>query len=315
MGNCRDKISKNDTIQLARTYEKIYITGIAGLLGSNIASELKNKYQVSGVDCLDINLQDIKYDVFDVRDHTQLRKSIEQAKPDVLIHTIAVVNVDLCEIEKELANKVNAQLTKEIAQICNDLNIKMVYISTDAVFDGNDNCLYQEDDAVAPINEYGKTKYLGEQFVREYQGNLILRTNIYGINIQNKNSFGEWIVKSLVNDEELNMFTDIYFSPILVNELARVIDKCMESDLSGIYHACGTGAISKYDFGMKVKEIFDIKTGKIKNATSDVMNFKAPRAKHMGMSNKKLCEVLNISICTPEESIEVFKCLMMKRIE
>ena len=77
--------------------KKVYITGIAGLLGSNIATELADKYEISGVDCIEAEIQGIKYDVFDVCDYAKLRESIDSAKPDVLIHTIAVVNVDRCE--------------------------------------------------------------------------------------------------------------------------------------------------------------------------------------------------------------------------
>ena len=182
----------------------------------------------------------------------------------------------------------------------------MIYISTDAVFDGKEDKLYTESDITAPLNMYAKSKLEGECFVRQYERNLILRTNIYGVNVQKKKSFGEWVVTALENNEELNMFEDIFFSPILVNELAEVIDKCMQADLSGLYHACGTGSISKYDFGMKVKEVFGIETGKIHRTTSDIMNFKAPRSKNMGMSNEKLKDILNIQIRTPEESIEYF---------
>lgn len=286
--------------------KKIYITGIAGLLGNNIAIELSGKYQITGVDSVDIRIPNIEYEVFDVCDYDRLYKSIADAKPDVLIHTIAVVNVDRCEEEEDFARKLNAELTKKLSEICSQLNIKMIYISTDAVFDGEKESLYTEEDEVHPLNIYAKTKYEGELALKENIDSLILRTNIYGINVQNKNSFGEWIVKALENDEEMNMFTDIVFSPILVNDLAFIIDKCIESNLCGLYHACATGAITKYDFGVRLKDIFNMKTGKIHKTTSDIMNFKAKRAKNMGMSNKKLREALNISIRTPEESIAQF---------
>ena len=116
--------------------KKIYITGIAGLLGSNIAVELSDKYKITGVDSVDISIPNIKYDVFDVCDYTKLYESIVAVKPDILIHTIAVVNVDRCEEEENFARKINAELTRELSSICSQLNIKMIYISTDAVFDG-----------------------------------------------------------------------------------------------------------------------------------------------------------------------------------
>lgn len=295
--------------------KKIYITGISGLLGNNLARELLSKYEITGADLAMVDIPGISYECIDLTDSAVLRESICKAKPDVLIHTVAVVNVDQCEVNTELADKINAELTKNIAEICQEQNIKMIYISTDSVFDGESSKLYTEVDSVNPINHYAESKHQGELYTQKYSDNLILRTNIYGVNIQEKKSFGEWIVSALENDETLNMFEDIYFSPILVNDLAKVIDRCIEENISGLYHACGTGAISKYDFGMAVKKVFAIATGKINKTTSESMDFKAPRPKHMGMSNQKLCDKLGIYIRTPEESIEEFYRLCSERQE
>jgi len=293
--------------------KKIYITGIAGLLGYNIVKELKEQYKISGVDLAKENVCGITYDVFDLCDYDTLKISIETVNPDVLIHTAALVNVDNCEIDIENAEKINAELTKVLADICNEKKIKMIYISTDSVFDGKNEKLYTEDDSVNPPNVYAKTKYQGEMYVRAYDKNLVLRTNIYGLNLQEKKSFGEWIVDSLKEDEELNMFKDIYFSPILVNDLAKIIDACIVKDISGLYHACGTGAISKYDFGEEVKKVFLITTGKINKITSDSMKFKATRPKHMGMSNQRIKSELGINIRTPKESIHEFYRLYLEK--
>lgn len=293
--------------------KKIYITGIAGLLGCNIVNELKDRYEITGADLVQVSLPGVRYEVFDLRDYDKLEKSIKQEKPDVLIHTAAIVNVDICEVDKKLAQEVNAEMTKQMAQICAEQNVKMIYISSDAVFDGKSDKLYSESDEVHPLNEYAKSKYIGEQYTLQYSDNLVLRTNIYGLNIQKKMSFGEWIVDGLSKGEQLNMFEDIFFSPILVNDLANVIAKCIEAGLSGLYHVCATGAVSKYDFGVMVKEIFSIDGGKINRSTSDSMNFKAQRPKHMGMSNQKICHKLQIKIRTSEESIKEFHRLYLQR--
>lgn len=293
--------------------KKIYITGIAGLLGSNIAIQLKSLYHITGVDLVEVDIPGVQCEVFDLLDFEKMKKSIEKEKPDVLIHTVAIVNVDKCEREPKLAKEINTQLTSNIADICAEHNIKMIYISTDSVFDGTSEKLYDEMDDVNPINEYAKTKYEGELYTGRYNNNLILRTNIYGLNIQNKKSFGEWIVSALEDGEELNMFEDIYFSPILVNDLAHIIDRCIKMDLKGLYHACGTGDISKYDFGVLTKKIFGIKTGKINRTTSESVKFAARRPKNMGMSNKKIYQELNIHIRTPEESIYEFHRLYMEK--
>ena len=292
--------------------KRIYITGSCGLLGSGIVKELSDKYEIYGVDLVEMRQDGCKTECFDLTNYALLKQSIMAIQPDVIIHTAAAVNVDFCEEDKEYAYKLNVELTQKLVDICSEANIKLIYISTDAVFDGMKEGLYTEGDSVNPINYYGETKLKGEYAVKTLADSLILRTNIYGRNIQNKKSFGEWIIDSLTEGKELSMFTDIIFSPILVNELAFVIDRCIEKNLNGIYFACGTGSITKYDFGVLVKEVFNISKGRINSTISDNVNFKAKRSKNMGMSNRRLCEELGILISTPEESIQKFKKLYLE---
>lgn len=288
---------------------RIYITGIAGLLGNNIVKKLVNKCEITGVDILDVKIPNISYENFSLYETERLREHIKNVNPDAVIHTAAAVDVDECEENPEWAYRLNEQATKDIADICNELGIKLVYISSDAVFDGESEKLYMETDEVNPLNVYAKTKLAGEGWALRYDRNLVFRTNIYGQNIQNKKSFGEWIVSSLEEGKTLNMFEDIDFSPILVNDLAEIIYKALEADLCGLYHVCATGCISKYEFGIRLREIFNLHTGNINRTQSETMHFKAKRSKHMGMSNEKIRQSLGIKIRTPEESIKEFKRL------
>lgn len=286
--------------------KKILITGIAGMLGSNIAYEMCKKYDIVGVDVVPVNMKGIKTYVFDMLEYNSLESCFLLEKPDIIVHTAAAVNVDKCELEPGYAERLNVTMTHNISMAATKIKAKVIYISTDAVFDGEDDRLYEESDIVHPINVYGKTKLKGEQIVAAQTDSLILRTNIYGFNIQDKTSFGEWVYTSLLNDVELNMFEDIDFSPILVNDLANIIDSAIQINLTGLYHACGTGSVSKYEFGCMIKETFGISKGKINKTTSDSFSFKAKRAKHMGMNNQKLCETLQCMIRTPRQSIEEF---------
>ncbi len=285
---------------------RIYITGIAGMLGYGIYRTLKDRAEISGIDIVNIEVAGLSYPSISLYDMEEVEKDIIRTKPDILIHTAALINVEECEENPEAAKRLNTQATAGLADLCARHKIKMVYISTDAVFEGKETGLYSEEDAVNPPNVYGQTKLDGETAVLKYPENLALRTNIYGINIQKKQSFGEWIYHSLKEDQTLHLFTDIDFSPILVNELAELIYRSCQENLCGLYHACGTGCITKYEFGVKLKEVFQIKTGTIVRATSDIAHFKARRSKHMGMSNAKLRNALQVDIRTPEESIEAF---------
>ena len=291
---------------------KLFITGLAGMLGSNIAYELKKKYSISGVDLVNVNMPEVEAFCFDMLDFEKLLSCLEAIKPDIIIHTAAAVNVDRCEIEPEYAQNLNVKLTENICKIADMIQAKIIYISTDAVFDGKQVELYVETDETNPVNVYGKTKLQGENLVKQNKNNVLFRTNIYGFNIQEKDSFGEWIYNGLLKNQELNMFEDIDFSPILVNDLANVIDLAIQKKVSGLYHVCGTGCITKYTFGCELKKIFKIPTGKINKTQSDKCSFKAMRAKHMGMSNKNICDLLDCKIRTPIESIEEFYRLYNK---
>lgn len=286
--------------------KKIYITGLAGMLGSNLAFLLKEKYKVAGVDRIPVTMHGIEASCFDMLEEERLYEDLARVKPELVIHTAAAVNVDRCEQEPEFAKKLNETLTYSLANCCKMLGISLIYISTDAVFEGSIPGLYTEEDQPKPVNEYGKTKLAGEKYVLELENGLVLRTNIYGFNVQSKYSFGEWVVSCLLEGQTLSMFDDIYFSPILVNDLAQVIDLCINQEVCGLYHACGTGSVNKYEFGCYMKEVFHIQTGQIVRAQSSQHEFIAKRSKNMGMSNQRLSKLLGIRMRTPQESIELF---------
>lgn len=286
----------------------IFITGIAGLLGSNISYLLKEKYNICGIDRNPIDIKGVDSIVGSVTDFDMLKELILDKKPDYIIHCAALVNVDKCEQEEEYAWLINYELTKLIAEICAANNIKLIFISSDAVFPGTKTGLNTEQDKVAPISVYGKTKAAAEEVVLKTDLGLVVRTNIYGYNFRNKNSFGEWVKKSLEDNIELNMFYDLWFSPILVNELTDILDRCMEENICGVYHICGTGSISKYDMALLIKREFDLE-GTVNKASMKSFEFVAPRTQNMGMDNSSIKKKLNIEISTSEESVRLFKKL------
>lgn len=286
---------------------KILITGIAGLLGCNLGYILNTNHQIIGIDRNPVLSKHIEIHQIDLRDIAKTDSLIIDQRPEVVIHCAAATNVDWCEENEEEAYILNTAVTKNLVEICNSYGGKLVFISTDAVFDGNKNDLCNEDDLPNPLNIYGITKMKAEEVVLKSPKNLVLRTNLYGYNVRKKYSLGEWIIDSLKKKKKISMFYDVYFSPILVNEIATIIIKLIELDAKGIYHVCGKGAISKYDFGMYLKEIFGIQKGHIERISIEDFKFKAMRAKNMGMSNEKLEKVMGFTINSPYESINLFK--------
>lgn len=287
--------------------KKMYITGIGGLLGGNLATILSDKYDIYGLDSKNLKIPNIKSSVIDINDYQSVKMEIEHIKPDILIHCLALVDVDKCEEDKKLSYKLNYKSTEFLSKICAEKNIKLIYISTDAVFDGIKEGLYSEEDEVNPLNEYAKTKRLGELEVLKNKKNLVLRTNIYGFNIKDKFSFGEWVLNSLKENKRLNMFYDVKFSPILVNDFAKILDVIIQNELEGIIHLSSTGSISKYDFGIKLSEIFGFEENNINKFSVKEFSFKAKRSENMGLDNQKIRKILGIDIPTPEQGIKNFK--------
>lgn len=282
---------------------KLCIIGIAGLLGSNLAYCLKNKYRVAGIDRHEVEMKDVDAYNLDITDYKKVEEVLKRIKPDVIVHCIAEVNVDRCEANREKAYITNVDVTRKLIEISEKLNCKMIYISTDAVFDGENRKLYTEEDITNPINYYGKTKLIAEEYVLEKSKNLVLRTNIYGYNYRNKKSLTEWMVDSLLENEAITLFDDVIISPILVNEFSRILEKIIDNDLYGIYNLCGTGSISKYEIGKVLKEELKINSGEIIKGSIEEFNFIASRGKNLSLSNEKLRKALNIDIQTPMESL------------
>ena len=289
--------------------KNIFVTGISGMLGANIAFLLREKYGVSGIDLNPVDIKKVNSTVGSVLDLDLMRTILTENQIDVFIHCAALVNVDECELNPEYANQINSENVAQLADLCHELKIKFIFISTDAVFSGEKkHYLYKETDETCPVSVYGKTKLAAEKHTLLYEDNLVVRTNIYGFNYRDKFSFGEWIINSLDNNQPLNMVEDIFFSPILVNELVELIDRCIKEDVKGLYHICSTGSINKYDIACCFKTVF-AKNGEINKVKMADLSFKAPRTHNMGMDNEKIRKLLGVSIRTPKESVAYFKQL------
>ncbi|MEG0019239.1 MAG: SDR family oxidoreductase [Oscillospiraceae bacterium] len=290
--------------------KSIFITGLAGMLGSNIAFLLRDKYNIFGIDKNPVDIEGVQCEEGSALDTLRVEEIIEENHIDIFIHCAALVNVDLCEQKPDYAEIVNYEMTNTLRKICRKLGVKFIFISTDAVFPGTQKGLNCETDVTAPISVYGKTKLRAENAVLENEDSLVIRTNIYGFNYRDKNSFGEWVVQALNSDEAPNMFTDLTFSPILVNHFVEILDRCIDQDLKGVYHISSTGMISKYDLGVAIQKAFDIR-GMINPISMKDYKFAAPRTQNMGLDNGKIKRELGIEINSPYEDAEEF-CRLWK---
>jgi len=177
---------------------------------------------------------------------------LKNHKIDLVINCTGFTNVEECEINKDLAYYLNGYLPGKIAKITSDLKIKLIHISTDHLFDGK-KIKYSENDNLNPLNTYGKSKALGEQEVIKNDKNaLIIRTNFFGNGPSYKPSFSDAIASYLILDKKIELFSDVYYTPIHVNQLADNVLNLLKIDANGIFNISSNERITKYDFGLMI---------------------------------------------------------------
>ena len=287
---------------------KIGITGANGMLGSALVTCLSKSHEVLATSrSKGIRGENIKWECFDLTDIALLNTWLNKTKPDVVIHCAAIVNVDMCEENVDLATALHVETTKTMADYLDSNNAKLIYISTDSVFDGEKQGAYNEADLVNPLNVYAKTKLMGEDPAQSMNKGLVLRINIIGWTQENRTSFFEWLLKGLIDKTPLNLFYDVYFSPLDVYNLSLIIEKILENPVFGLYHCASSDSISKYDFGKKMSEIFQLSDSIINMVSVDSMKFKADRPKNMALDIGKISSALSYDFPNVEDAIKLMK--------
>ena len=276
------------------------------MLGGNIYFMLKEKYQIFGINhSQPLFAMPNNFFLVDICDEMKVKDIIKSVRPDILIHCASLTNVDESEKDFCFTHKVNAIATNNLISNCRK-NTKFIYISTDSIFDGKTGN-YSEKDLPCPMNNYAKTKLEGEWFVQQATDNyLILRTNIFGWSSQKKLSFGEWIFDSLSKNISIRMIKDFFFTPILVNDLIKIMSELIEHDARGFYHVAGSEKCSKYEFGIALAEIFRFDVSLIKPVLMDEFNFKAKRPKDMSLNCKKIQSECGIDIPGYKEGLKKY---------
>jgi len=220
---------------------------------------------------------------------------IKEIQPDIVVNTVAHSSVDLCESDHKIADKLHVDITQDITQVCKDVDSKLVYISTDAVFQGELNKKYNELDQPNPINYYGKTKLQAEQIILNASPkNVIIRSAvIYGWH--KKSRFTNWIIQTLKEKRMVDPFTDQYNTPTLVDDLAKSLLSIFEKNISGIFHATGNSCVNRYEFALVLANTFGLDTKLIKPVTSKEKKQDAPRPISTCLDSTKLEKLIGFN--------------------
>ncbi len=232
----------------------LLVTGAGGFLGRYVSLQAAASGQslLGTVHRRGADKNAYPVEAIDLTGPSSARELIERVKPTVVVNCAALTNVDECEIHPDRAHLVNAELPGQLSAACAERGARFIHVSTDSVFDGERGD-YTEDDVPRPLNSYAKSKLAGETLVREScEEALILRTNFIGLSESGTSGLADWIASSLEAGKDINGFTNVVFSPLLADDLARLILEVADTGLRGTYNACARNSCSKYDFALGV---------------------------------------------------------------
>jgi len=276
---------------------KILVTGASGLLGVNFCEYASCEHEVLGLirrKDFHPNFPIVDVDIFNPG---ALESVINDYQPDALLHTAALANLEACEKQPIEAEKINSELPGMLAEIAQKKEIKFIHISTDAVFNDEGDKVFNEDDFVNPYSVYSKSKYKGELAVmRSNPSALIARVNFFGWSVSAKKSLAEFFFNQLSVQNPCVGFTDVYFCPLFVNDLSNLLLKAFEMDLSGVYHFTGNETLSKYDFGVRIADVFGFNSDLISPMSVELSTLKVKRSHNLRLSNARLSTALGVQI-------------------
>jgi dTDP-4-dehydrorhamnose reductase len=280
-------------VERSKMLENIIVTGASGLVGAHFVQALeaegaRNLYGLYHSHFCQFKTANTKQ--VDITDRDAVIK-LKTLKPKLIIHCAAIANIAYCERQPELSYKINVQGTRNIVQLAKECGAKVVYLSTDAVFDGRRGD-YLEKDEPCPLNQYGRTKLKGELCcVGMIPETLIIRFNTFGKYLFSQNKgFAENIAETLRKGKEYSAFTDVVFAPLYVKELSRIVLALLKKGAGGVYHVVGSETITKYQFALKVAEVFNCDSTLIKKGSIDSQSI--PREKKLNLCNAKMLGVL-----------------------
>ena len=283
---------------------KILVTGGKGQLGCEINKlSSKNNYDwlFSGSD------------IFDLSDLKGINVFLEKTSPDIIINCAAYTAVDNAEVDFENANTTNHKSVELIAKWSNNNNCKLIHISTDYVYDGSSLIAVKEDTQANPVNNYGKSKLLGDIACQKYNpSSIIIRTSwLYS-------SFGNNFVTKMINlmlhNDEIKVVNDQFGSPTFAADLAEVILRIINTNIwkPGIYHYTNLGKVSWFDFANDIKYIYGFNT-RIDSISSQEYSIKIKRPKYSVLDNSKIINTFNIKQIDYSESLR--KCIKILQNE
>lgn len=298
---------------------KVLVIGGGGQLGSNLLELLKNTTDVYATYMIrKPKLHPSRIFQVDKTKHQDVISLIQRLKPDTVIDTAALHSVDYCEKNQKEAWTINVEGTRNIVKACKETQAKMVFISTDYVFDGSKGN-YTEEDTPNPINYYGQTKLEAEKMIADtYENHLIARTSVIYSWIppdqrllQSSSgkslNFAMWLVQKLNDGTPVTIVDDQYSSPTLANNLAEALLKLSNTHRNGIYHIAGKTRLNRYDFAIAIAQQLDFDSNLISPITTKQLGLVAKRPMDSSLNVEKVEQHLKYKMLSIADAMHVFQ--------
>ncbi len=258
---------------------KVLVTGVKGQLGYDVVREMEKR----GIEAVGVDIQEM-----DITDAASVDRVIREAAPDAVIHCAAYTAVDAAEENVEVCRKVNADGPRNIAKVCRELDIRLLYISTDYVFDGQGEHIWEPEDERAPKSVYGQTKYEGELAVQELLDKYFIVRIAWVFGINGKN-FVKTMLKLGETHDTITVVNDQFGSPTYTYDLARLLVDMIQTEKYGVYHATNEGFCSWYDFACAIFQEAGMQVNVVPVSSAEY-GAKANRPMNSRMSKEKLTE-------------------------
>lgn len=290
----------------------VLITGSNGLLGQKIVALCQRKnlsyYATSKGGNRNPDCPEDRYHALDITDRDAVIRLFEQLKPQSVIHTAALTNVDQCELDPELCHSVNVDATAYLIEAANLCRARFQFISTDFIFDGL-NGPYSEEDESAPLSEYGRSKEEGEQLVmsKAEHGWSILRTIIvYGLgHALTRSNLIVWAKGALERAEAMRIIDDQFRAPTYADDLADACIAALELNKQGVFHICGPETLSIYTIVERIATHYGFSMEHVTRISSSTLNQPAKRPPVTGFKLDKAYRELNYRPHTLEETLDL----------
>ena len=291
--------------------DRLLVIGASGLLGSKIMEQARGRFEVRGAYNPEVDGATLwRLESVDIGSKEDIDKLFDKVRPDTVILTAAMTNVDACEKNPTLANRINAAAPGLVARACKKASTSLVHVSTDYVFDGMKSRKYVETDVQRPISVYGTSKLAGERSVLTTlsEAAVVRPAVLYGWNpIPEKMNFVTWVLKKLRNNEPVKLFEDQIVSPTLADDLAGILLDLAEKRASGVWHASGPDCLDRPSCGRMIAEVFGLDEDLIAPVPSSSVSLPARRPKYSCLDVTKTEKFLGRKTVSFKDGLNVMR--------